>query len=49
MLANGSVSLVISESSDVTSVESCIDDFISFINTSAAFKKDLSIKRYALV
>jgi hypothetical protein len=48
MSTNGSVCLVISESSDVTSVENCIGDFISFINTSADFKKDLSIKRYIL-
>lgn len=46
MSANGSVSLIISERSDAASVDSCIDDFISFINASSTFKKDLSIKRY---
>jgi hypothetical protein len=49
MSADGHVSLMISESSDVSSVENCIDDFISFINAAAAFKKDLSIKRYTLL
>lgn len=48
MSTNGSVCLVISESTDVASAEGCVNDFISFINTSSAFKKDLSIKRYAL-
>jgi len=46
MLANGSICLEISERSDASIVEDCIDDFISFINTAAAFKKDLSVKRY---
>jgi len=46
MLDDGSVCLVISERTDISSVEHCMNDFISFINASAAFKKDLSIKRY---
>lgn len=46
MLDDGSVRLAISERSDISSVEHSMDDFISFINASAAFKKDLSIKRY---
>ena len=48
MLDDGRVCLEISERSDISSVEHCMNDFISFINTSAAFKKDLSIKRYSL-
>ena len=46
MLANGNVSLEVSERADISSVEHCINDFISFINASSTFKKDLSIKRY---
>jgi len=46
MLPDGNVSLEISGRSDISSVEHCMNDFISFINTSAAFKKGLSIKRY---
>ncbi|WP_160280010.1 hypothetical protein [Methylotenera sp. G11] len=46
MLADGSICLEISERSDASSAEDCVDNFISFINASAAFKKDLSAKRY---